>query len=163
MLSAFSIRNAIRKSRMSWEVAACLTRSIARLRRLLASSRLIESLRPSFVEVCDNAGDDDGDDDIAWPVLWASRTAHGGQVIGCKQQPGFWWRRNSFLPSATESCPATGPRMWASQAGARGAAPASRALTAGLHGESDGIPLCAGVPAMYVRWPFQGFHLHLEV
>lgn len=53
MLSALRIRKAIRKSRMSRAVVACLIRSSVRLRRLFASSRLIELSMPNLVDACD--------------------------------------------------------------------------------------------------------------
>ena len=61
---------------MSCEVAACLTLSMARRRRLLESSTLVELSSPNLVEVCDNAGDEDRDVDIVAPLLRAKNNAH---------------------------------------------------------------------------------------
>ena len=61
---------------MSCDVAACLTRSIARRRRVLESSTLAELSSPNLVELCDNVGDEDGDDDIVAPVLRVENKAH---------------------------------------------------------------------------------------
>ena len=62
-LSAFRIRNATRNKKMSCEVDPCLTFFTARLRKPLASSRLIGLSRPNRVEACD-IGVVGGDDDI---------------------------------------------------------------------------------------------------
>ena len=80
MLSALRMRNAIRKSKISCDVAACLTLSTARLRRALESSRLTELSWPNLVELCDNVGDDDGDD-IVVPLLCANGSAHDRVVV----------------------------------------------------------------------------------
>ena len=74
MLSALSIRNAIRNNRMSIDVEAVLMRPTARFRRLLASSRLMELSRPNFVEACD-IGVVGGDDIALGASAHAARLA----------------------------------------------------------------------------------------
>ena len=58
MLSAFRIRNATRKRRMSCEVAALCARSKARLGGLFSSSVLIAESLPILVEASEVGVDD---------------------------------------------------------------------------------------------------------
>lgn len=69
-LSALRILNATRNKKMSCDVDTCLTRSTARRRRPLTSSRLNELSRPNLVEACDIGVV--GGDDMAQHLLCAN-------------------------------------------------------------------------------------------
>ena len=92
MLRALRMRNAIRKSRMSCEMAACLTLSTARLWRILESSKLTELSWPNLVELCDNAGDDDDEAGIVAALLLSANGTEHIDVGACRpDEDGGGW------------------------------------------------------------------------
>ena len=78
-LSALRILNATRNKKMSCDVDTCLTRSTARRRRPLTSSRLIELSRPNLVEACDIGVV--GGDDMAKHLLRANASDWENPVL----------------------------------------------------------------------------------
>ena len=78
-LSAFRILNATRNKKRSREGETCLTVSVARRRRLLASSRLMELSMPNLVEACDIGVV--GGDDIARHLPCARMQVHRRGIL----------------------------------------------------------------------------------
>lgn len=85
ILKALRILNASKNNSMSCETDTSLTRSRARLRKPLLSSRYIELSRPNFVEACDMGVV--GGDDIALHLPCANAHAY----VDCGVKFGQQW------------------------------------------------------------------------
>lgn len=105
---------------MSCDVDTCLTRSTARRRRPLTSSRLIELSRPNLVEACDIGVV--GGDDMTKHLLCANASDWENPVLSpgmdgfrAKTRPYEAARSGTFLPHQESREALSGPHLLATE------------------------------------------------